>query len=191
MKKIFLSAMVILVIGLLSGCMITDNNYDEYERKQFQSTDTISEIVVTDESANIVIQTKDSNEILVEYSDSPTNSWYRIDVSNGVLKIEKTRGTVGVDDNTLIITLPQKEYESISVETTNGDIQFDNVASSVYKCSTKNGDIKGSLAGNENDYLIVTTAKNGESTLENNVIESSKIVEFDVENGDIKVKFSE
>ena len=87
------------------------------------------------------------------------------------------------------ITLPEKEYQSISIETSNGDISFRNVLSENYKCYVKNGDIIGTLNGSETDYLIVTDTKNGESYLKNNVIESSKTIEFNVENGDIKVDF--
>ena len=99
-------------------------------------------------------------DVLVKYSDSPTDPWYEIDITNGILTIEKTRGTVGVEDNAVNISLPQKEYESISIETTNGNIVFRDPSASNYKCSTENGSIKGTIKGNEEEYLIVTEVKN-------------------------------
>lgn len=111
--------------------------------------------------------------------------------SNNILKIEKTRGTVGVDNSSLVISVPEKVYQSISAATTNGDIIFENITSSNYKCSAESGNIKGVLKGRETDYSIVTRARNGKSTLENNVIESAENVEFNVENGDIDIEFSE
>ncbi len=189
MKKIFLGIILFVGIGVLSGCMVTED-YDEYERKQFQSTDEIFEIIAKDSSTNYSLQVSDSEELLVEYSDSTDESWYDIDVTDGILKIEKTQGTVGVEENTVIITLPKKEYQSIELETSNGDIVFENVLSEKYKCSVDNGDITGTLNGNEKDYLIVVKAKNGDSNIKNNVIESSKIIEFNVENGNVNVKFS-
>lgn len=188
MKKFLVCIMLAGIITLLSGCIITDN-FDEYERKQFQSKETISEVVIEDISTEITVQTSMNKEVLVEYSDSPTGSWYSIDISDGVLNIKKERGTVGVDDSTLIVSLPEKEYQKLSIQTTNGDIILNNTTSVTYNCSTKNDDIKGTIKGVETDYLIVTAVKNGKSNLENNVIESSKQIEFNVKNGDINIEF--
>lgn len=132
-----------------------------------------------------------TEEILVEYSDSMTDPWYDIDVADGVLKIEKNKGTVGVEENSVVITLPRKEYKNISIDTSNGDIVFENVLSEKYKCFVENGDITGTLNGNEKDYLIVVKAKNGDSNITDNVIESSKSIEFNVENGNVNIDFSE
>jgi len=105
------------------------------------------------------------------------------------LKIKKTHETVSVENNSLIISLPQKEYQSLSIKTTNGNIIFDYSTSLTYNCSTENGNIKGILKGTETDYLIVTSVKNGKNNLNNNVIESSKTIEFDVKNGNIEIEF--
>ena len=86
MRKIFLSILLVASMGILSGCFVTDN-HDEYERQQFRSTEEISEISVTDSSTNYTLQVSDTEELLVEYSDSPTQSWYNIDVADGTLKI--------------------------------------------------------------------------------------------------------
>nr|WP_300305483.1 DUF4097 family beta strand repeat-containing protein [uncultured Anaerostipes sp.] len=188
--KIFLGIILIVGIGVLSGCVVTED-YDEYERKQFRSTDEISEIIAKDSSTNYSLQISDTEELLVEYSDSATESWYDIDVTDGGLTIEKTRGTVGVEENSVIITLPEKEYKNISIETSNGDIDFENVLSEKYKCFVENGDITGTLNGNEKDYLIVVKAKNGDSSIKDHVIESSKTIEFNVKNGNVNVDFSE
>ena len=83
MKKIFLGIIFIFSIGVLSGCMVTED-YDEYERKQFRSTDEISEIIAKDSSTNYSLQISDTEELLVEYSDSATESWYDIDAADGV-----------------------------------------------------------------------------------------------------------
>ena len=171
MRKIFLGILLVASMGILSGCLVTDN-HDEYERQQFRSTEEISEISVTDSSTNYTLQISDTEELLVEYSDSPTQSWYNIDVADGTLKIEKTQGTVGVEENSVIITLPEKEYQSIAIETSNGDIT-------------------GTLNGSEADYLIVVKTENGDSNLKDNVIESSKSIEFNVKNGDVDISFSE
>lgn len=190
MKKIGLGVILIVCIGILSGCVVTED-YDEYDRKQFRSTKEITEIIVKDSSTNYLLKTANTEELLVEYSDSNDKSWYDIGITDGVLKINKTRGTVGVEENSVIITLPKKEYQDISIETSNGDISFDNVNSQKYKCFVKNGDITGTLSGNKMDYLIVVKTKNGDSNIKDNVIESSKSIEFNVENGDVNVDFSE
>lgn len=188
MKRMSVGILLIGISALLSGCIITDN-YDEYERKQFQSTEEISEIVIEDISTEITMVTSSNKEVLVDYSDSPKDSWYRIEISNGILNIKKTRKTVGVEDSTMVVSLPEKEYQNFSIETTNGDIILDNTTALTYKCSTENADIKGSLKGVEADYLIIIAVQNGKSNLENNVNESSKMIEFNVKNGDVNVKF--
>ncbi len=190
MKKIFLGIIFIFSIGVLSGCMVTED-YDEYERKQFRSTDEISEIIAKDSSTNYSLQISDTEELLVEYSDSATESWYDIDAADGMLKIEKTQGTVGVEENSVIITLPEKEYKNISIETSNGDIVFHDVLSKKYKCFVENGDITGTLNGDEKDYLIVVKTKNGDSSIRDHVMESSKTIEFNVKNGNVDVDFSD
>ena len=190
MKKIFLGIIFIFSIGVLSGCMVTEN-YDEYERKQFRSTDEISEIIAKDSSTNYSLQISDTEELLVEYSDSATESWYDIDAADGMLKIEKTQGTVGVEENSVIITLPEKEYKNISIETSNGDIVFHDVLSKKYKCFVENGDITGTLNGDEKDYLIVVKIKNEDSSIRDHVMKSSKTIEFNVKNGNVDVDFSD
>lgn len=62
MKKIFFGILITAIIGLLSGCIVTDN-HDEYETKQYHSTNEISEIMITDISTNITIQSSDSNDV--------------------------------------------------------------------------------------------------------------------------------
>lgn len=47
MKKVSLGIIMIVMVGLLSGCIVTDD-YDEYERKKFQSADEVSDIIVRD-----------------------------------------------------------------------------------------------------------------------------------------------
>ena len=190
MKKIFLGIIFIFSIGVLSGCMVTED-YDEYERKQFRSTDEISEIIAKDSSTNYSLQISDTEELLVEYSDSATESWYDIDAADGMLKIEKTQGTVGVEENSVIITLPEKEYKNISIETSNGDIVFHDVLSKKYKCFVENGDITGTLNGDEKDYLIVVKIKNGDRSIRDHVMKSSKTIEFNVTNGNVDVDFSD
>ena len=160
--KIFLGIILFAGIGVLSGCMVTED-YDEYERKQFRSTDEISEIIAKDSSTNYSLQVSDTEELLVEYSDSATESWYDIDAADGVLNIEK--------------------------KTSNGDIVFHDVLSKKYKCFVENGDITGTLNGDEKDYLIVVKIKNGDSSIRNHVMESSKTIEFNVKNGNVDVDF--
>ena len=143
MKKISLLLLLVVSFSLvLSGCIVTDNGND-YERKEFKSKETISKVVVSAESADVLFQISDNKEVSVKYPESSTKQVYDISASNGVLEIKKIRSTVGVDDSSLVISLPDKEYEEISVNTTNGDIIFENVSSMVYQCDTENGDIKG------------------------------------------------
>ncbi|WP_455543464.1 hypothetical protein [Intestinibacter sp.] len=108
MKKMFLSCLLIVTFVIsLSGCVVTDNNTD-YERKEFKTEKDVTKIAVIDKSTDVTFQVTDSDEITVEYSDSETEPIYDISIKNGTLNIEKTASTVGVEDNSLIISLPKK-----------------------------------------------------------------------------------
>lgn len=191
MKKI--SLLLLLVVSfsfVLSGCIVTDDD-NNYERNEFKSKETIRKIVVSDESTDVLFQISDSEEVSVKYSDLSKKQVYDISVSNGILEIEKTKSTVGVDDTSLVISLPDKEYEEISVNTTNGDIIFENVSAMVYRCDTENGNIKGTISGSKADYSCTVSVKNGDSTIDNNDINSTKTLELNVKNGDVKVEFAQ
>lgn len=191
MKKI--SLLLLLVVSfsfVLSGCIVTDDD-NNYERNEFKSKETIRKVVVSDESTDVLFQISDSEEVSVKYSDLSKKQVYDISVSNGILEIEKTKSTVGVDDTSLVISLPDKEYEEISVNTTNGDIIFENVSAMVYRCDTENGNIKGTISGSKADYSCTVSVKNGDSTIDNNDINSTKTLELNVKNGDVKVEFAQ
>lgn len=191
MKKISLLLLLVVSISfVLSGCIVTDDDND-YERNEFKSKEAISKVVVSDESTDVLFQISDSEEVSVKYSDLSKKQVYDISVSNGILEIEKTKSTVGVDDTSLVISLPDKEYEEISVNTTNGDIIFENVSSMVYRCDTENGNIKGTILGSKADYSCTVSVKNGDSTIDNNDINSTKTLELNVKNGDVKVEFAQ
>lgn len=192
MKKTILIILAILMCGGivlgLTRCVITDNS-DAYERKEFKSREDINKVIVDDESAEVIFKVADNNELSIEYAESLTKSWYNISVENGILKIEKVENTVGVEDNSLIISLPNKNYEEILVKTTNGNITFENISSKIYRCNNQNGNIKGTIYGDPAEYLSVISVENGSSNLKNNVIKSEKMIELNVKNGDIKIEF--
>ena len=60
MKKISLLLLLVVSFSLvLSGCIVTDNGND-YERKEFKSKETISKVVVSAESADVLFQISDN-----------------------------------------------------------------------------------------------------------------------------------
>ena len=67
MKKVSLGIIMIVMVGLLSGCIVTDD-YDEYERKKFQSADEVSDIIVRDISASITVKMSEREDVLVKLS---------------------------------------------------------------------------------------------------------------------------
>lgn len=58
---------------------------------EFKSTETFNQIVVSAESADVLFQISDENEVSVEYPESSTDQVYDISVSNGILEIKKNK----------------------------------------------------------------------------------------------------
>ena len=91
----------------------------------------------------------------------------------------------------LFRSLPPKKYDLISVTTTNGDIDLNGIESTIYRCNTENGNIRGDINGRKEDYAIAINVKNGESNLSDTLIKSENILEMQTQNGDIYIQFAE
>lgn len=144
-----------MAIGLLCGFAADtgEETLVEYVRRQWQTAEQVSEIVVTETEANVIVkaaQDAQTENITVEYADTEEEELYTFSIEEESLAIQKLKGrpqalksalhlgrlklfsrNVPLPDNgvdtTLIITLPQKEYASILVTNSAGDVTFEDI----------------------------------------------------------------
>lgn len=124
----------------------TDRTVEEdvrYERRQYQTTEPVERIVVDEGIADVIVRAaEDANTetITVDYTDEAesASSLYTFTVENGTLTIRKKRKSPSrpwwlgeykyvSGRDSLVITLPQKQYGSISATADIGAITFKNV----------------------------------------------------------------
>ena len=136
------------------------NNYgDEKERER--KLDLLRYQFNEIEEANLKVNEEDNLEEkrkLMINSEKISKNLNEADIAIGENSIDSLNVAIRALEK---IENIDKEYEEISVNTTNGDIIFENVSSMVYQCDTENGDIKGTILGNIADYSCTVSVKNG------------------------------
>lgn len=190
MKRITINILLIVTFLGLTGCIVRDDA-TKYQKKEIQISEEIDGLEVMDKSSNIQILTSDTKKISVQYSDFIDEQLYTFEVNDNILKVVKKSSTVNLEMNNIVIKLPQKKYNVISVTTTNGDIDLNGIEATVYKCNTENGNIRGGIGGKKEEYTIAIETKNGTSNLEDTLINSENMLEMQTRNGDIYIQFME
>ncbi len=190
MKRITINILLIVTFLGLTGCIVRDDA-TKYQKKEIQISEEIDGLEVLDKSSNIQILTSDTKEISVQYSDFIDEQLYAFEVNDNILKVVKKSSTVNLEMNNIVIKLPKKKYNVISVTTTNGDIDLNGIEATVYKCNTENGNIRGGIGGKKEEYAIAIETKNGTSNLEDTLIKSENMLEMQTRNGDIYIQFME
>ena len=137
MKKKWVSRVLcgLLAAGLLCGfaALPAEENADLVPR-QFQTAQQVDRIRVEDAISNVTIRTTDTDHITVDYADTAEKPLYTISVEDGLLRIQtgsldKIGGRIvsGLSNRDLIITLPQKQYQELSVGLTIGTLSVEGV----------------------------------------------------------------
>ena len=125
----------LLAAGLLCGfaALPAEENADLVPR-QFQTAQQVDRIRVEDAISNVTIRTTDTDHITVDYADTAEKPLYTISVEDGLLRIQtgsldKIGGRIvsGLSNRDLIITLPQKQYQELSVGLTIGTLSVEGV----------------------------------------------------------------
>ena len=125
----------LVAAGLLCGfaALPAEENADLVPR-QFQTAQQIDRISVEDAISNVTIRTADTDHITVDYADTTEKPLYTISVEDGLLRIQtgsldKIGGRIvsGLSNRDLIITLPQKQYQELSVGLTIGTLSVEGV----------------------------------------------------------------
>lgn len=215
MKKILIS--VIALIATVYALIFSGCSQQTFERKSYSvEAEKVSSISIDVTDRAVEIDTWEGDGIEIEYSESD-KEYYNISVSgSGELKMELVLDYEWTDYigykpdgeyRKITVKLPAADYGSISVTTTNEDIDvgavsaesvslnsnggsviFDGVAANSAEFTSKDGNISGTLSGSIVDYTIECTIKKGETNVVNRT-GGTKMLKLDCNNGDIDVEF--
>ena len=154
----------LLAAGLLCGfaALPAEENADLVPR-QFQTAQQIDRISVEDAISDVTIRTADTDHITVDYADTDEKPLYTISVEDGLLRIQtgsldKIGGRIvsGLSNRDLVITLPQKKYQDVSVALAVGTLSMEGVKASQLTAESAVNTVK--LSGIQADQLNAASA---------------------------------
>ena len=183
----------LLAAGLLCGfaALPAEENADLVP-KQFQTAQQVDRIRVEDAISNVTIRTADTDHITVDYADTAEKPLYTISVEDGLLRIHTTTEEVegksislikmgGKKDSAeasewpkhdLVITLPQKNYQELSVAVAVGTLSVEGVKAAQLTAEAAVNTVE--LSGIQADQLYAANAV-GKVTLRDSQIGNAEI----------------
>ena len=170
----------LLAAGLLCGFAAppAEENADLVPR-QFQTAQQVDRISVEDAVSDVTIRTADTDHITVDYADTDEKPLYTISVEDGLLRIQtgsldKIGGRIvsGLSNRDLVITLPQKQYQELSVALAVGTLSVEGVKAAQLTAEATVNTVE--LSGIQADQLNAASAV-GKVTLRDSRIGNAEI----------------
>lgn len=209
-------AALALAASLASLCALVGCSEQTFTERTFASGEQAVQSVVVDvaDRAVEVVASEDGQAHVAGFESE--QEYYNITLEGGVLTVKLVQDKEWTD---FIGTKPDAQYRaltialpagvaSLTVATTNEDVQLDPLAAETVSLSSnggnlvfeglsagesisliaKNGNIEGTIAGGWDDYSIDCTVKKGESSLVSKE-GGAKTLTVDCNNGDVRVQF--
>ena len=209
-------AALALAASLASLCALVGCSEQTFAERAFASGEQAVQSVVVDvaDRAVEVVASEDGQAHVAGFESE--QEYYDITLEGGVLTVKLVQDKEWTD---FIGTKPDAQYRaltialpagvaSLTVATTNEDVQLDPLAAETVSLSSnggslvfeslsagerisltaKNGNIEGTIAGGWDDYSIDCTVKKGESSLVSKE-GGAKTLTVDCNNGDVRVQF--
>lgn len=142
---------------------------NEFVRKQWKTAESVNAVLIQENYPDVVLQPAadaQTTELTVDYADANGEELYSFSLENGVLTIQKEneptrkaltgiqlgsrmclyRRVVEIPDNgvdtTLVVTLPQKEYESVQVAARSGSVTVQGLAAQTVAVKSTYGAVR-------------------------------------------------
>lgn len=209
-------AALALAASLASLCALVGCSEQTFTERTFASGEQAVQSVVVDvaDRAVEVVASEDGQAHVAGFESE--QEYYDITLEGGVLTVKLVQDKEWTD---FIGTKPDAQYRaltialpagvaSLTVATTNEDVQLDSLAAETVSLSSnggnlvfealsagesisltaKNGNIEGTIAGGWDDFSIDCTVKKGESSLVSKD-GGAKTLTVDCNNGDVRVQF--
>lgn len=173
MKLLIIIASILLIVGVTGSILQFPNmiNTEETTTTEVVSSNGIDQIDVKVTSAKIHIVPTDSDEIRAELISNETEVELIAEVNNQTVHIEVKNKMFPIFEinflprtSSLTIYLPKKQYAGLSIKSTNGKMEIEDVAATDISLNSKNGAIH--LEDIQAD-TISTKLNNGRIELEN------------------------
>lgn len=181
MKKL-ICALLSAVAAVALLCAFTpleqQNDINGLTAQSYETSAGIQTIVISDKSADVVLQAADVDHIIAEYSYTGAYSaafsgepLYNFTVTGDTLTIQKSKdpsadfpliqGGSTKRDCTLTVKLPRRAFATVTADTTNGSISVNDLSVQNATLTTQNGNItfSGGSLGN-----VTASANNGRVT---------------------------
>lgn len=215
MKKKWMMACLLVAMMLLTGC--TDAQ-EPFQQKEYSAEPAEARALAVDlVDRRVEVKPSADGMIHISYWES-RKEFCNLDVADGVLTLTaKTNkswqdyfgGNAALEQRTVTVYLPA-DMQSVSIRTTNEDIVADTLAveenvelhanrgsvlfgsisaGNAITLESKNGSVKGGIAGHYEDYAIACHVKKGNSNLPDSKTGGAKLLTVNVNNGDADIDF--
>ncbi len=215
MKKTVLLCLMLCVF-LLAGC---SDNSEAFEEKSYTPDTQVSEINLDVRDREIVVSLSEDEQVHIEYSES-NREHYNISVSGeGILTMageadkewtDYIGGKPSAESRKILLQLPDKLLENLTLSTTNEDISLPALAvtgsisvssnggniafgdldvGNALLLKAKNGDISGTVTGGWDDFAIQSEIKKCRSNLPEYKEGGTKTLNVSCNNGDVSIDF--
>ena len=168
--KIIAIALSLVVVGgiifAIGGGIIMKKNggfdISKYASKTFTTEEEFKDISIDLTTYDVTFRKSEDGKVKIDYLEGKKNTC-DVKVVDSVLKITEIddRNFIekffSINEKDLVIYLPEKEYNSVDIEITTGDIKFLTNANFLFaNVKLVTGDVEGSLKV-KNDAIIKTT----------------------------------
>ena len=149
-RRIAIIAVVLLVIGF-GGALLTYPSLGAGKTVEEERTftDTISDVAVETDNSTIEIVPTSEDVTTVEFiKNTKSNSRYRYkaEVKDGTLQVKVKEKILqffsfdfSIDSAVVRVYLPEKDYHSLKVKTTNGKVRIENLTGDIISAESTNG----------------------------------------------------
>ncbi|MBU9710222.1 DUF4097 family beta strand repeat-containing protein [Evansella tamaricis] len=190
-KKLSIIAAIILLIGIIGSIVTYESSAGSYFSKTEETIEMseITNMMIKTENARVIIQPTTSSEALVELSGNRTNYELTTEKNESTLSIdlqdERKKQLINISFRpkglTMTVSVPEKHYNQIQLETRNGRIDVANIQTNDLNAISNNGRVDMKEI---NGTTITAETRNGELRLANL---TADLVDLTARNGSIKL----
>lgn len=149
-KKTAMAGLILLVVGLV-GSIFTFRSVNQAKdiAVKKEINDNFKEIAITTDNANVKVLPTSGSRAMAELTGKGPNHRLSVDVEESVLKVDvsnKQKKLYNFDFSELLVTLkvyvPEEDYDSLQIESDNGQVQINELLAKDIHVETDNGIIK-------------------------------------------------
>lgn len=173
MKKIIITGIVLFAIGLIGAAIMVFQNMGlktatPFKHQKQTDGSTAKNVIIKSNSVDIEVYPSQNNQISAVFSGNKQENVttdLQLSTQGNTVEIEAKKEETNkrlwihfnlgnVEPTKVAVYLPQKQYDSLALQTSHGDIQLKDFKGNTVNANTSNGDVK---LQNTNAILTVQT----------------------------------